>query len=100
MTVQSRPDLVAEAKANKIEAKALKSTYKESTAWTWLWSLLFGPIYFWVHGFTAMGFAQLLIAISTFGIGMIAAPFLAYYCWDKRAAEKAENAVALSKLSR
>jgi len=92
--------LVEEVEADKAEAELLKESFKESTGLTWLWSLLFGPIYFWVHGFVLMGFVALVIAVATFGVGILAAPFLAYYAWGDRAKKKAENAVAVSKLRR
>lgn len=98
MNVDQRKDLVAEAAADKVEIQALKATYNEATGFSWFWALLFGPIYFWVHGFLAMGFVILLIAFFTYGVGLLSSPFFAYYCWSKRATEKAENAVALSKL--
>ncbi|MBM2320366.1 MULTISPECIES: hypothetical protein [Marivita] len=58
--------LIAEAKADKAQAELLKESFKESTGLTWLWSLLFGPIYFWVHGFIALGFVQLIVSIVTY----------------------------------
>ncbi|MEL7215896.1 MAG: hypothetical protein AAGJ96_08210 [Pseudomonadota bacterium] len=98
MSDSKRPNLVAEAQADKAEVELLMATYNDSTGLTWLWALLFGPIYFWVHGFVALGFAQLALSIVTFGFGILAAPFLAYYAWRQRARKKAENAVAVSKL--
>ncbi len=100
MANDGRPDLVAEAEADRIEIEALKKAYKDSTGLTWLWSLLFGPIYFWVHGFIAMGFVIILICVPTYGVGILAAPFLAYHAWNRRATRKAEYAVAASKLRR
>ena len=95
---ESTARLVAEANADKAQAELLKDSFKESTGLTWLWSFLFGPIYFWVHGFIALGFVQLIISIATYGVGILAAPFLAYYAWNNRAKKKAENAIAVSKL--
>ncbi|MCA0963285.1 hypothetical protein [Salipiger bermudensis] len=100
MTEPKKQSLVDEARADNAERDLLIETYKESTGLTWLWSLLFGPIYFWVHGFVGMGFIVLIVSIATFGIGILAAPFLAYYAWRKRAEKKASNMVAVSKLRR
>lgn len=97
---KERRNLVEEVEADKAEAELLKKSFKESTGLTWLWALLFGPIYFWVHGFVLMGFVVLIIAVATFGVGILAAPFIAYYAWGDRAKKKAENAVAVSRLSR
>ena len=100
MSLNERPNLVAEAQADRAEADLLKDTFKESTGLTWLWALLFGPLYFWVHGFWGFGFIVLIISIPTLGLGLIAAPFLAYYAWSKKAEKKAENMVTVAKLRR
>jgi|TARA_R100000935_G_scaffold55959_1_gene86619 hypothetical protein len=92
--------LVAEARADKAEAELLTDTFNESTGLTWLWSILFGPIYFWVHGFVGRGFVLLAICIVTLGFGVFFAPFLAYPGWKKRARRKAENMTLISRARR
>ena len=95
-----RPNLVAEAHADKAEIKLLAKTYNDKTGMTWFWSLMFGPLYFWANGFGLMGLIALMIAIPTFGIGILTFPFLASYAWNRRAEKKATNAVEASKYRR
>lgn len=93
-------NLVAEAQADKAEVEILTDTFNESTGFTWLWSLLFGPLYFWVHGFVGRGFILLAICIVTIGFGVLLAPFLAYPAWKNRARRKAENMASISRAKR
>jgi hypothetical protein len=95
-----RRNLVADAKADIAEAAELATTFDESTGFTWLWSILFGPLYFWVHGFVGRGFILLGISIVTLGLGVLVAPFLAYPAWKKKARIKAENLTAISRARR
>lgn len=90
-------DLVAQAEGDMAEARQLAATFNESTGLSWLWALLFGPIYFWVHGFVGRGFALLGISILTLGLGLLLAPFIVYPAWRKRAEKKANDMVAISK---
>ncbi|WP_324754905.1 hypothetical protein [Roseovarius sp. Pro17] len=91
------PNLIAQAQADKAETALLTDTFNESTGLTWLWSLMFGPMYFWVHGFVGRGFLLFFLCLFTFGIGLLAAPFIAYPAWKKRARLKAENMTAISR---
>ncbi len=88
--------LVEKARSDLAEERLLTNTFNESTGLTWLWSILFGPLYFWVHGFVGRGFVLLAICLFTFGIGVLLAPFLAYPGWKKRARLKAADLVAIS----
>ena len=100
MTGNGHLGQMSEMEIDEIKLAALKRQYTETTDLTWLWSLLFGPVYFWVHGFWVIGFLLLMVVIGTSWIGVLAAPFLAQYCWNKRATEKAEMTLAVSKYGR
>ena len=91
------PDLVRIAEGDKAEMRQLAATFNDSTGLSWLWALLFGPIYFRVHGFVARGFILLGITVVTFGFGGLIAPFIAYPAWRKRAEAKARDMVAISR---
>lgn len=52
--MSKQDDLVAQAEGDMAEARQLAATFNESTGLSWLWAFLFGPIYFWVHGFVGM----------------------------------------------
>lgn len=93
-------NLVLEAQADKAETDELTKTFDESTGFTWLWSILFGPLYFWVHGFVARGFVLLGICIVTLGFGVLIAPFMAYPAWKNKARAKAENLTSISRAKR
>ncbi|MCX7565472.1 hypothetical protein OS189_03820 [Sulfitobacter sp. F26169L] len=97
---QRRRNLVTEAQADKAEVELLTDTFNESTGLTWLWSMMFGPMYFWVHGFIGRGFLLLAICVVTLGFGILLAPFLAYPGWKKRAQRKASNMTTISKARR
>lgn len=90
-------NLIAQAEGDKAEARQLSDTFNESTGLSWLWAFLFGPIYFWVHGFVGRGFILLAITIVTLGFGALLAPFIVYPAWRKRAERKANDMVAISK---
>tara|TARA_Y100000031_G_C7941324_1_gene257216 strand:- start:151 stop:450 length:300 start_codon:yes stop_codon:yes gene_type:complete len=94
-SVQNLTDL---AKGERAEIELLAESLDESTSLSWLWALLFGPIYYWVHGFVGRGF--LILALNFIIIGFFIAPFLAYPAWKKRALEKAEKMAAVNKLAR
>lgn len=59
----------------------------ESTGLSWLWALLFGPIYFAVHRFWWR--ALLVLALDFILIGFVVAPFMAYPAWRSRARKSA-----------
>ena len=82
----------------KAEIELTADAHNESTGLSWLWAFLFGPIYFWVHGFVLIGFV--ILALNFLIIGFIIPPFIVYPLWKKRAHEKAEKLVAISKLTR
>lgn len=42
-----------EAEASRAEARALAESFDDSTGLSWFWALLFGPLYYIVHGFYA-----------------------------------------------
>lgn len=88
--------LKAEGEVAKIEAEQLAETFDDSTGLSWLWALLFGPIYFAAHGF--WGRAVLVLALNFVFIGFLIAPFLAYPAWKARATEKAEKMIALDRI--
>lgn len=90
--------LVAKAEAEAAESRQLAATFNESTGLSWLWALLFGPLYFWVHGFVARGFVLLGISLVTLGIGALLAPFIVYPAWRKRAETKARDIVTIARV--
>jgi len=90
--------LTKEAVAREAEAAVLAESFDESTDLSWLWALLFGPIYFAFHGF--WGHAVLIFVLWPIVIGFIVAPFLVYPAWKKRAQEKAEMLIVLDSLRR
>lgn len=92
-----RTDLVRETAADQAEIRQLASTFNESTGLSWLWALLFGALYFWVHGFVARGFVLLGITIVTLGFGALLAPFIVYPAWRKRAESRARDMVTISR---
>ncbi len=75
--------LRAESQETRLEAEVLAESFDESTGASWFWALLFGPLYFAVHGF--WGRAVLLLALNLVVIGFFVAPFLAYPAWKDRA---------------
>lgn len=95
--VAPKRNLVKEAEADQAETRQLAATFNESTGLSWLWAFLFGPIYFWVHGFVARGFVLLVICMVTLGFGILLAPFIVYPAWRKRAEAKARDLVAISR---
>lgn len=78
-----------EAAASRAEARALADSLNESTALSWFWALLFGPLYDLVHGFFAR--ALVVLVLYLMGIGVVLSPFLAYPAWRKRAQARAEE---------
>jgi len=84
--------------ADKAEIDLIADAHNDSTVLSWLWAFLFGPLYFWVHGFVGRGFVVLIL--NFFIIGFIIAPFLAYPAWNARAQLKAKKLSALNKVSR
>lgn len=88
-------DIVNQAKGNQAEIDLIAETYNESTGLSWLWAFLFGPLYFWVHGFVARGFVVLLLNFII--IGFLVSPFLAYPAWRKRAESRAIKMHAVTK---
>lgn len=77
-----------EAAASRAEARALADSLNESTALSWFWALLFGPLYDLVHGFFARAPVVLLLDLRI--IGVLVSPFLACPSWRKRALARAE----------
>ena len=65
------------------EIAALAAQMDESTRATWLWALLFGPIYFAVHGFRRHALA--VLALDLVVVGVVLGPLLAYPAWRQRA---------------
>lgn len=59
----------------------------KSTPLSWLWALLFGPLYYFVHGF--FGRAILILGLDFFIIGIIISPIIVYGAWGKRALKEA-----------
>ncbi|MFC5737803.1 DUF2628 domain-containing protein [Sinirhodobacter huangdaonensis] len=83
-----RRRLRREAAASRAEAWQLADSFDESTALSWFWALLFGPLYYLVHGFYAR--ALVVLVLYLMGIGVLVSPFLAYPAWRKRALGRAE----------
>ena len=63
--------------------------FDESTALSWFWALLFGPLYYIAHGFWKQ--AVLIFFLNLILIGILVSPFLAYPAWRERAKEKADK---------
>ncbi|WP_412550543.1 hypothetical protein [Shimia sp. MIT910701] len=98
MTDQPAKTLLEETQQDSQDIALLKRDLNESTGLTWLWSILFGPIYFWVHSFTGAGFVVLVVAIPTLGLSMLLLnPWLAYKCWRDKAESKAETRLMMAK---
>lgn len=76
------------------DLKAIEDKHNQSTSFSWLWALLFGPIYFAVHGF--WGRAGIVLLLNFFIIGFFVAPFLAYPAWRARARKEAERSILIS----
>ena len=89
-------DLLNEADLAEIEE--LTDVHNESTGLSWLWALLFGPLYYWTNGFVGRGFV--VLALNFILIGFIISPFLAYPAWRKRAYSKAVRLYHINKASR
>ena len=91
----------------KAELDLVEEAHNDSSGLSWLWAFLFGPIYYWVHGFVGIGFGLIGIAIFlallhpaiSFLTPFVSA-FMAYPAWRKRARKKAEKLVAVSKMAR
>lgn len=83
-----RQRLRREARASRVEAAALADSFDESTGLSWFWALVFGPLYYLVHGFYARALVVLLLDLMV--IGFVLSPFLAYPAWRKRALGRAE----------
>lgn len=81
-------DLAEMARLQEAEIAAWADEMNESTRLTWLWALLFGPLYFAAHGFRSQ--AVLVLLLDLMLVGLLAAPFLAYLAWRQRGAERAE----------
>ena len=60
------------------ERKLLEARLNESTAFSWLWALCFGPLWFWYIGAGKWALGALLAAIATGGVATLAFPFFAY----------------------
>lgn len=67
----------------------------QSTKLSWLWALLFGPVYFAVHGF--WGRAVLIFILNFFIIGYFIAPFIVYPSWRERARRDALDYVTVAR---
>ena len=84
--------------ADKAELSLMTEELNESTALTWLWAFLFGPLYFVFHGFWGRAFIVFMLNVVL--IGWLVSPFLAYPAWRKRAELKAERMMLLDRVSR
>ncbi|RWR51369.1 hypothetical protein EOW65_04180 [Sinirhodobacter ferrireducens] len=84
-----------EAEASRAEARALAESFDDSTGLSWFWALLFGSLYYIVHGFYARALVVLLLDLV--GIGIVVSPFLAYPAWRKRALDRAEVMLSIDR---
>jgi hypothetical protein len=91
----ARHDLSTRIAADSAEIELVAEQLNESSGVSWLWALLFGPIYFAVHGF--WGRAVLMFFLNIILIGFIVAPFIVYPAWRERAKEKAERRILLER---
>lgn len=80
-------DLAEMARLQEAQIAAWADEMDESTRLTWLWALLFGPLYFLAHGFR--GQAALVLVLDLALVGLVAAPFLAHLAWRRRGQERA-----------
>lgn len=81
-------DLAEMARLQEAQIATWAEQMDESTRLTWLWALLFGPLYFLAHGFR--GQAALVLLLDLALVGLVAAPFLAHLAWRRRGRERAE----------
>ena len=81
-------DLAEIARRQEAEVALWAAEMTESTRLTWLWALLFGPLYFAAHGFREQAVAVLVLDLLL--VGLVATPFLAYRAWRRRGRERAE----------
>ncbi|MEM8850539.1 MAG: hypothetical protein AAGE03_10955 [Pseudomonadota bacterium] len=72
---RGEPPLSDRVAADQAEVELLADQMNEGTGLSWLWTFLFGPIYYAVFGF--WGRAGLVFLLSLFFIGIIVSPFLA-----------------------
>ena len=80
-------DLAEIARMQEAEVALWAREMDESTRLTWLWAMLFGPLYFAAHGFP--GQALKVLALSLVLVGPVLAPFIARAAWRRRGAERA-----------
>lgn len=62
----------------KSRREALVVDWDESTGLSWLWCLLFGPLWFLYIGAGWWALGSLAFNVATLGIGALIAPFFAY----------------------
>jgi len=92
---ERRLRLRREAKASRVEAAALADSFDESTGLSWFWALIFGPLYYLVHGFYAR--ALVVLVLDLLVIGVVVSPFLAYPAWRKRALARAQVMLSVDR---
>lgn len=86
--------LAKEVNAYLAETKLLADELNESTGLSWLWALLFGPIWALTIGSGKYAGIMLLVWILTLGFGWITWPFFAYAAHRDVASKKAELMMA------
>ena len=80
-------DLAEMARMQEAEVALWAREMDESTGLTWLWAMLFGPLYFAAHGFRGQALAVLVLDLML--VGLVLAPFIARAAWRRRGEEQA-----------
>ena len=88
-------NIATDLASNKAEIVPNAETDNGPIDLSWLWASLFGPVFFWVNGFVALGF--FFLALNIVVIGSYIATYTAYKAWRKRALESAEKLNVVNK---
>ena len=73
-------------KKKDVTTKDVPEEDNKATWLTWLWAILFGPLYFWFHGFIGWGIIAALLWLTVYG-SLLISP-IAYYAWYAREKER------------
>lgn len=71
-------------------AVADPADHNEMTFLSPLWAIMFGPLYFTLHGHWREAFVTAIL-LPVFGAGMLIAPFLVIGAWRRRAIDRADK---------
>ena len=88
-------NITTDLAANQTQIVPNAKTDKGPIELSWLWASLFGPVFFLVSGFVALGL--FFLALNIVVIGSYIATYTAYKAWRKRALESAEKLNVVNK---